>query len=375
MTEGLFRRYRFVLTANSPIHIGSEEVGIDMNWYEKDGKELKRFTEECYILRYFSKSPKKGEECSDYIYTLTDETGGFWQIKQNDRRGGANQVRTLIRHPNGEVYFPASSLKGAIRIALIHHYFLKDSSRVREFNEKVKSAIEVREEKKKKGKKVSKKLTSYANLSDFIENVLREAALREDRNKKRPILYDVMKTLRISDSSPVSAVRGMYRAGIFNKNGNSSPLIFIEAIKPGARFEFDVTVDVNMLKKLADGDFITGNPDEFMDLIEKSLGVHIKPVKEAERGFLTRFKNSRKMEYIIGSSNIKIGWGAGLLATTLFDLLNEDLKPKVMKIIDSRSNRDKLEPLTRKVVGHLSGFQGFEPQSFLGWARLSIESL
>ena len=355
----IFKKYKFKITAMSPIHIGSSESAVDMSWYVKSGKLIKRLKEESYILKNFSNVPPKLE----YQYSLTDELGGIERIPSK------KSVRTLIRHPDGRVYIPASSLKGSIRIALIHFYLKQNDRQIKALNREVERAIE-RAINDKRIRNKRNLMRNDKKLARFIEGVLRYDFKDQKYGSSLDPKHDVMRAIRISDSTPSSEMAGMYRFGILKKNGKRRDMSLIEAIKPGTVFEFDVTVDVDLLKKFSDGFFVKENPDDLMETIEKALKEHLKPVKELEKEFL---KLMRNMTPIIDRSNIRFGWGSGILATTVFNLLKDDLKKRVLKILNPRiSHLDLSEPITRKVIIRYDSSGNLIPHFTLGWAKLEI---
>lgn len=74
--------------------------------------------------------------------------------------------------------------------------------------------------------------------------------------------------------------------------------------------------------------------------------------------------------YAGNSSDFRLGWGSGLMSTTVDLRLNDKNRGKVLSLM-SRHPRDKCieGPKSRKLVG-----TGNAPRYPMGWARLEVKS-
>lgn len=137
---------------------------------------------------------------------------------------GINTLLTFIRDPDGRAYIPGSSIKGALRTALI-------AARMGEAD---KSALR-------------RELTTdpKSRRASAVENVLRVL----NCNEKRPTdaVNDLLKAVEISDSAPFPAealtvCRRHWLSEAGDIGDGKSP-VFMECLRPGSETGFYLTID------------------------------------------------------------------------------------------------------------------------------------
>ena len=145
---------------------------------------------------------------------------------------------------------------------------------------------------------------------------------------------------------------------IDTKNAKMQAPIGLEVIKPGTSFEVEIAIDTNLLYYYRKS---LNLPGLSFDLYEKLIMDPLKATStftneilrhEEKSKFHPEFKGFLK---IPNAPNFRLGWGQGLLSTSLFLLLPDHLKAQVRRIFFR--NMITNDPITRKISDHkLLGF-------------------
>ena len=139
-----------------------------------------------------------------------------------------NALLTFVRDPEGMAYIPGSSVKGALRTALI----------ARRMTDRDADALR-------------RELETYPGCrrASAVEQVLRVLAFNLDREKrvKNDAVNDLLRAVEISDSAPfpaeaLTACRRHWLSARGDDQGGRSP-VFMECLRPGFETAFYVTVD------------------------------------------------------------------------------------------------------------------------------------
>ena len=175
---------------------------------------------------------------------------------------------------------------------------------------------------------------------------------------------DILKCLKIADSLPSPKPLVMAATNIFTSRrgeleilSRNTPAAFCEVAEPGTPFEFEMTIDEELLAnhmKLMPFVKFRDHNDILMALQD-----HAKVMAYLEKKYLER--NGREelwdpkfeQEFTI----IRIGWGSGWSGSSLFPVLAGYSQERVLD-----------RPLSRKMVINSVG----NPQMMLGWAKLTI---
>ena len=361
---------RLLFKVLSPLHIGS-----GANFYPF---EYVKFGEHIYFINEskFINFLKKENLLDDYIKAFTTERQKFsisdylrhfsllnedilHEISQYRVRHSLKreiQISKFIKDHEMKPYIPGSSVKGAIRVAILY-YILKNlpSDKKEQLIDKPirRKLSELKRDRRKKG-------WIKKHLGDEIDRILQKFQLT-DKNHPGPNT-DILKALIVRDSAPLSQdVLEVKMAEIVNLNGkNQSIPTGIEIIRPGTTFYINISIDTSYLDYFRKA---KGFPLDYGKLEE----VIFNPIKATEF-FITNMmredtrvlKNDafKKAFPVPETPNFRFGWGKGILYTTVFQLLDEDLKRKIRDIYFTRRGRSNdIFPVSRKIVeGQLMGF-------------------
>ncbi len=258
-------RYKITLTTESPVFIGAstqEKLSKRECVYDRDKgllyvPDLTRLIEaiekqgslndfEAFLLQAQS---QQGDRVTlrDFLrninipivpdapwvrYTLETASGDYSAL---------NTVNCFIKNAQGQPYLPGSSIKGAIRTALL-------AARSRE--EGLQNMVYNAEQKPK---------NRWAGTE---ENPLRILRLNPEERKRYDAVNDLLRALYVSDSAPfpldclmickkleLSSSGEVHGTTQGNRSGRTSPPLYRECLRPGVTTHFYLTLD----KKLAGG--------------------------------------------------------------------------------------------------------------------------
>lgn len=335
------RRYK--LTVLSPLHIGSGNkispieyvidgrlYRIDMNSLFKDKNfPIDEFIEKAkdflYLGNFYPDTVKKHAK---YSIEISNE------LKRNRR---TKEVLEFIKS-GGRVYIPGSSIKGAIRTAILY-YAIKNDKR----------------------------------LYNFSKNHLLELSVKgEDRDRKRAddeieneffgrTTHDFMKSMIISDSNlttPDSLKLQLIRVlsvNVANKLQQKLELL-AETLKIDSKFEISIKIDDFYFKEEA-RELGFSNKREYLDNLSQICNEYSKELIEYEIDFFRKFggyndivrfyESLRKSDDFL----LRISWGSGWHSMSIAKIFQEE--PFFMELRKRfRLGRKgvKIFPKSRKVV-------------------------
>jgi CRISPR-associated protein Csm5 len=367
---------KVVLQTLTPLHIGSGEKYPPCNLVVLENGEGKKRAVRLKT-RKFLEIFAKHKELKDFLSTpLTPSIAGdltdgiFYRVSLYSdfkTRRRAPEIPELIHHPDGTVYIPGSSLKGAIRLALTWHVLKSNGRRLNVFRKAVEEDIRNRSR-------------SFYRTGKFLDELF--------RFEHKDINSDYFRFLRISDSERVDTQVVVHDVGVFymarpNNNPRTFPVEFVPVNK---KFEFDVTFAedsyryfleetrkryrVNLPESLED---ILKIVDEFYtevfrfekDRFEKARqNFKNMDTEKIEKRFEQIEKAKKKNTFLI-----HVGYGGGLMANSLFILLDEETRKKVRNII--KDHRNDEAPLTRRYLVQEEG-GSYKLISPIGWCVLCL---
>lgn len=340
--------YKMSLTTLSPIFIGSGEVLNKSSYFSSD-KEVNVIDEEKLIKALYSRRGLFEEfisDCSSGNFSLTtflDDRLPHYKkmdiakyklishsniLTNNIFKGRVvkklNDINVFIKSSEGKPYIPGSSIKGAIRTALIASEIRKNKDRyINYFNSK-KNLKELKDLEDK----------ALSNISNEILNNTNFQFTDDDYKyfKDRPNL--LFKHLIISDSDEVPLEKLFVgKQHDFTTKGNkvNELPIFMEFIKPLTTFYFTISIDKTIV-------------DYFdMTAIEKKLNTYFRQYFNSIEALHTLFVNSNKdKKYTLWSieenhkPNILLGGHDGYFAKNIIYSLCKfkDTGVDKQKIID-----------------------------------------
>ena len=271
----------------------------------------------------------------------------------------AESIKTL-----NELYIPGSSIKGAIKSAILYH----------ELDDELISKIS------------TQVLGNNGRVNNWNYNRWMNDIFTSNK-APTPAQGDIMKFLQVSDSttikSPtiydVATVMASFRLGFSefysrNKKTHDPTLSYLETIARGNTLSFDLNnnYDYDVFKRLG-----LDSKKELIDMdnIKKSLFIFSKALinyelefsKDYEIDYLTKFYSNLEKQNSLSSPLLRLGSGSGFLSTTVglkIKKYDEDLFDKIRDGTRGKTY-DYQFPKSRKItqVGGLP----------LGWIKLNFE--
>lgn len=346
-----FSHERMTLTIVSPTIVADERVLTPQEYvYDNHSQTL-------YVLnetKWFSYLQKKGllhefekrcmqprlhgiplyswleEKLHQLGFDVESELGAAVQYKipaeskpTKERGNGLNQVILCMRSCNGRVYIPGSTIKGAIRTAILHKLLTENNLLQAQWFRDIRQCIRNYENNPRQLSRELKKLSG--DLERKLLYVL-------DFNNQRVsgVLRDVMRGIRCSDALPKEKVttRVVQKIDIKKtKDAYNALPIYKEMIEPGAEFSFTITLEPSMTKHIGIervGDIVGALNDWFgrvVDVLEIYFG----------KAHPDMFEST----YL---ANCMIGSNTNFLCKTLYLALESDAVPvnSIKKILHTQ---------------------------------------
>lgn len=386
MITMIYETYSISLESLTPIHIGDGTKLIPMD-YCVEGNTFYAIDHE----RFFRSLPKEGR---DRLISLIQRMGASFSLKRYmDARGlrpkpysiygirceprEPREVLRFVKDSSNLVYIPGSSLKGAIRTAILHKLLKEDEKRLLKALERVESTFEETDPR------------MWRDLRKRIGNKVEEVAVRQ--GKKDPY-YDALRFIQTTDSmpQPPEKVLAVQEVRVFREKGRTLPFsIFLEVVMKGCGFQgflvlhrslrpllqskketdkpfSDEELLYNLEKQsstIANKDFILKACNELSrDLLEHEISFAGNTQIESLRNF---YMDLKAMRLSADECLIRLGWAQGLLSTTLRLLLKERRAyQKISRPLGLGSAGEPF-PRTRRLLVK----EGIP----LGWAKMSIK--
>ncbi len=412
MSNKYLETKRYKLIAISPVHIKSGEagfreygqgfirlVGDKNNIYVIDAPKLQEKIYDLGGLNAVIEFTKKinennfsvAEFLQNYNFRLNKDTiksisKGIVYSKQYGK-----EISKFISNGFDECFIPGSSIKGALKTAVLYE-MLKNQDEylhnllVDQLNKYDQKKYEVDNERVAKRKR---KLQIELNKlkEGFAKRIIKEYihdTTPLDINKKtevsNPTLQskDFFRAVKISDSSVFSVVEK--NIGIMTLNKNNTPQwktsygksmeIKAEIMQVQTETLIEISIDHYILNSFKNKTNIPfSNLDELIQLSQNFA----QRLWEFEYNYIKTFSNSTNFNLSnirkYYSQNIKptmrLGWGSGLLGTTVNLLLSEEMRQDLRNTIYvNRQNQPA--PKSRRFVKNYAD----QPELPLGWIRL-----
>ena len=366
----------------SPVHIGSGEK-YTASEYVKSKAKTKKGT----ILNII-----KRIDVSNYFLSLDDDrkddflrdlSNPNFNLKDFDKKipnsymkyrainkskkdiGPSQEITEAIKTLN-ELYIPGSSIKGAIKSAVLY-YELDDEMILNISRDVIRN----------NGRVDNRNYTRWMN--DIFSS----------RKAPTPAQGDIMKFLQVSDSSSiksptiydVATVMASFRLGhnefyTRNKRSREPTLSYLESIARGNSLSFEINnnYDYDVFKRLGlDGkkhliDF--DNIKKSMFIFSKSLISHeLEFAEDYNIDCLYKFYSKLEKQNSIDNPLLKIGAGSGFLSTTVGLKIKKYDENLFDKIRDGTRGKtyDYSFPKSRKIT-QIGGMP-------LGWVQLSFDEV
>lgn len=264
------------------------------------------------------------------------------------------EIRTFVRDAHSQPLLPGTSFKGAIRTVVLYHLAKKlRDDRPMEFERCVlvplRAALENRRRRKWADDEIERNLLAAFQLD--------HAQLSSHK--------DFLRVLRIGDSASLNrnalvvttaTVKSCSRSGDWYDKTS----VFVEAAPKGTSFELVCSIDEWLAEHFQhqNGSVPFLAPDQLLDMIRE---FHADLVQQ-DRELYEFMHKPQPVPAPPGDCVLHLGWGSGLLGTTIVGLLPSELRLDVRR--QFFKERDlSLFPKSRRVTEFGEPF---------GWVRLEI---
>ncbi len=324
-SHGLLPRYEAFLQRNGKILL---------EWLRENGYDIAD-VQECIIAEVQAKVDLRADN---------GQQGGAWrnggaQARGNVRTGSSkqklNDVNRHIQQPDGSLYIPGSSIKGAFRTAILYALLQKRP------DVKAKYWRQVQQLLSKSDLKVKK---DFGRLTDAMEAELLHTLQLPDKDtyvKSNNAVYSALRGLQVSDTFTGKNVK----AGILQKLDvgfnikaggriKEQPLpIYRECILPGAELAFDIKIDKAYMQTI--------DMASIDDLLATLRSFNIAVMDLLEDAFKGHYPNAFVN---VAGANTFIGAGTGFLSKTLLAMLapnREAAKETIRALLDKSFKQHK----------------------------------
>jgi CRISPR-associated protein Csm5 len=284
------------------------------------------------------------------------------------------QIQRHLRTPDGRCYIPGSELKGSLRVAVLYRLLNQGGPEVDEVRRELQKRLE--QVRQQPGQSEARR--ALERLGDWLDaQLLRLPNLQGDAK------FDLFRFIQITDTGPVAADRVAVLSAEVQPVGGGTPTggrqgripMFIEALLPGTALECTLTVappDSALVRRWCGGHL----PEHMRRVLsvdwlleawrQKSQAVLEADMAQAD--VLRPALGTLLQELRQGNTLLRVGWGQGLLATTV-DLYIKKNWPNLYQDVIARLLSRRRQPSaafpTSRRVAHCNG--RLWP---LGWIRL-----
>lgn len=379
----LFEKKRLRLTVKSPIHIGGVHQSITRFEFIKQGQyvypisedRLSVFLQEKNLIpHYVSAIEQEGNKFDLAMFFRSKKINlsemdlmrlsSGKRIKSLGDNTFMQEYRPFIRDGYGKVYIPGTSIKGVIRTALLYKTLkeFKNTKGHEVFSKEVEKIIE--EDINQKRNK--RKLFQWGNERWFEDFAL--------GGKRRTPNTDWLRMLHLSDAySSVNIETVLIHINILKKenpwrlkkeSSGQNTIIWIECIPENTVFEFEMVWDKGLLREFKSKNSQIHLSDNLEDVLN-----YVKEWAKDVFNFEMNFSAGHDLQkwYKSNVTNFRIGFGSGMVSTTIAILLNEDLRKKIRNYAGMPRGND-IAPKSRRIWIKDSR------TTPLGWAVLEVVS-
>lgn len=358
----------YELTCISPIHIGNGELLKQYEYiFTKDRNQQRIYFLDkakwmTFLVRHdliddYAQSVFSGRmnlygwlqsqrigSLSAIIREVCNASADVYLVRERQQR--VNDISRQVKTPDGVPYIPGSTLKGAIRSAILFHDIRQHPEAYLPFWNRIKAAMEA---------------GNRRQMRDLAQNIERQAFTRLKQQKNRPddALQSVMKGLAVSDAMLVGHERDTvilqkYDVSSIRREGlKGHPLaLFRECIPAGRKFRFSMTLDKDIARLIG----IT-SLDDVWQWVRDYLAFGLAQ----EKGV---FGHEYKGEFEESKlADIRLGGGTGFLSKTVYYALapNGEGRTVLANFFDDvlftrrnchhhKTKDDRLTPRTLKLV-------------------------
>jgi len=342
---------RYILHFITPVHVGSGLKLGKMDYVVK-GDQVMIIN----LQRLASLPGIDPEELSDAMDMRNFEIGAYLRGKGIDPTKAASYSIPCGRPPQGEIicclkdglsspYLPGSSLKGALRTAILWERIKRDSSLMDEARLKVLTAIE---------------RAGPRNAGAWAAQPLERLFLGRDPVKGNHPNYDHLRALKVSDTDIIPKEHlQCFDATVRNLKGErleTKMTLCVEAFRPGTETQVSLNIDPFLLKDDVQSK-LNLKVEDLKDLEKIARGYYSDYIK-SEIDFFSKYNERGPQDFYEkllslpekrGGMLLRAGWGSGwhgMTVARLFPDLLDDIRDAFRL---GRSNVAEF-PKTRKLA-------------------------
>lgn len=373
------RYWKVKLTCTTPVHIGSGEAYSKNSYIYDEERQNVYFLDEGKWCRFLSEKGWMDNFAQEAVRKLARFSIYEWLKPQapygkldrllesliqdkiiskplhvdaktegKGKRSPLNDVHTFIRNGDGKFYIPGSSIKGAMRTAILSRAVRKDPKRYqRQWDEMYNAKFE--------------------SIKRTVEGTIKDIE-KELANEKRGMVDSYFRGLSVSDAEMENCNIAIVRKWDLvekSKEPKGRP-VFRESLVRGSQVVFTVGIDEKQMRALGVTDW---------DSLSKILKEFVKWQCELLEPF--RMQCTEETWRDMTSADLVLGGGTGFLSKTIIYSLAPNRDKGVNLVADLLSgqfkNRDDcdkdISPRTLKLTKQAGKFQ------IMGLCRLEAEEL
>ncbi|MGQ3684149.1 MAG: type III-A CRISPR-associated RAMP protein Csm5 [Candidatus Loosdrechtia sp.] len=360
--SNIFEKKRLRLKVVSPVHIGSVDQKLSPFEYIQQGQYVYQISDEKLSQFLFQK------RLIDAYISAVDREGRHFRLLNffNEKRvkltetdllaissgrktrilaNGIQGYRPFIRDGFGSLYIPGTSIKGVIRTAILYNvlsnYQTKDPDG---FQRNIVTFIEKTEPKK----------FTWKSPFEWVQEKWLENFRLGDKNN-RPNT-DWLRMIHISDAYPstilpettlipINILKKETLGWKYKTDAGQKTTIWAECIPQNTSFEFEIVWDKKLLEN-----FKAENNNLLLPQSINEVLSNMKKWFDDIIGFEKDFAKGNNLEnwYKNNNANFRVGFGSGMISTTMAMLLPEKTR-KLIRNFAGKNKGEEVAPKSRRV--------------------------
>ena len=330
----------------TPCNIGSGEMLMPKDYffdkktvYFVDHYKLHKFIYEHKLLEEYEKYLENGKTTKNLLAWFKNDGYNFDDVKHcvissvaaehalGKEKGSVNMISAHIKDVYGHVYIPGSSIKGAIRTAILFHLLEENKQLKEKFWSKVYDAFKVAQEKypHERFKEINCVNGYLKRIQDDMEQSLLHKLDINDKNvKQNNVLRSVMRGVLVGDAALATEEKLAFLQKydlVFDKDGklNDKALpLFRECVLPSTAFTFELKLDLAMTECIG-----LHSIDELLTWVQEFYDFVYEIQKQA-------FGREKPELFALAENvNMFLGSNTGFLTKTLFAALAPNMREAV----------------------------------------------
>jgi CRISPR-associated protein Csm5 len=342
---------RYSLHFITPVYVGSGLKLGKMDYVTKGSQVLVM-----NLQRLASLPGVDPEELSDAMDMRNFEIGAYLRDKRIDPSRAASYSIGCSTSPLGEIscclkdglgnpYIPGSSIKGALRTAILWERIKRDSGLMEEARLKVISSIQ---------------RAGPRNAAAWAAQPLERLFMGKDPVKGNHPNYDHLRALKVSDSTIISKEKlQLFEVAVKNLKNDcleTKMSLWVEAFKPGTEAEISLDIDPFLLRDDVKSK-LNLEVDDLKDL-QKIVKPYYSDYINGEIDYFSNYGQLGLAEFyrkLLSLANkeggmlLRTGWGSGWHGMTVARLFPE-LIPEIREAFQLGRQNVSEFPKTRKLA-------------------------